>query len=105
MNRLLIVILFANILNILDVVTTLYAIKVLGMKEANVFMNMFIRFNVIVYIVFKLLALIILSIIAIKTCRFCGEYSYSAYVIGFSIVCLILLMAVINNVCRIIFCK
>jgi len=102
MKALKFLIILANIFNVLDIVTTLYAINYSGCVEGNILVRKLLYSNVYGYIAFKISVLLSLSIIALKTAYVVNRWSYSMYVLAFIIVCMILGLAVVNNIICII---
>ncbi len=102
MRALIFLIVASNIFNVLDVITTVYAVKVLGYVEANVLMRKIINSSVECYAVIKILGLLAVSIIAVKTMYVCGKLSYRLYLLAFLFVLCVLCLAVVNNVYQIL---
>ena len=100
------VMVFANLFNVLDLVTTLYAVYVLGFSETNVIVRCMLENNPIFYVSFKIGSLLALSLVYILTSRSKNPFMVGinrGCVISFCMMTFILGLATILNVWQIAF--
>ncbi len=101
-----IVMILANIFNITDLVTTIYAVNVLGFKEINVYVDMILRSNLLLYVAFKIGSLIALSFVYVLSLRSRHPFVIGVNrgcVISFCMMCFVLGLASVLNACQILF--
>ncbi len=96
----------ANAFNVIDLITTIYAVKILGYSELNYAVRHMLSTNLPLYIIFKLSAVIAISIVYILTLNrkeplFVGINK--GCMIGLSIMCIVLGLASFLNLGQIIF--
>ncbi len=97
---------FANLFNILDLVTTVYAIHVLGFCEANVAVRYLLERDPLLYSSFKILFPLILSIVYVLTSKSRNPFLVGinrGCVISFCMMTFVLGLATILNVWQITF--
>ena len=97
---------FANLFNVLDLVTTFYAVYVLGFGEANVIVTCMLKSNPIFYASFKVGSLLALSLVYVLTSRSKNPFIVGinrGCVISFCMMTFVLGLATILNVWQISF--
>ena len=102
----LIVVVLANVFNVVDLVTTVYAINVLGFREVNIVVDRLIRDHPVLYAIFKLGSLFMLSLVYVVSSKSDNQFVVGinrGCILSFYLMCMILGLASILNVWQILF--
>ncbi len=100
------IMILANLFNLSDLITTLYAIHVLGFSETNVIVRKLLESNPILYASFKIFSVLALSLVYIMTSRSKNPFVIGVNrgcVISFCMMIVVLGLATILNIWQIAF--